>query len=114
MITLLPHIFSLFKIRMILETLLYPSKIEIKNLPDAELLDIAVFHEHQGKGIAQLLFQEFVKNLQKKYVQEFKITTGESLLQAQRFYEKLGAQKVAVIKIHKKRKTIVYKYKIQG
>ena len=57
LITLLPHVFSLFKLRMILETLLYPSKIKIKNLPDAELLDIAVSSEHQGKGMPSFCFK---------------------------------------------------------
>ena len=59
------------------------------------------------------MFQEFVKSFQEKDVKEFKITTGESLLKAQSFYEKMGAQKVGVIKIHKDRKTIVDKYEIQ-
>lgn len=111
-INIIPNIFSLKKIYMILEILLYPSRNEIKDMPDAELLDIAVSREYQGKGLAQILFRKFAEHLKEKNVKEMKITTGESLFRAHRFYEKLGAKRVGEINIHKGGKTIVYKYYI--
>ena len=46
-------------------------------------------------------------------IEEFKITTGESLTRAQRFYEKLGAKKDGEVEVHKGQKTYVYRYKIK-
>jgi len=111
-INLLPKLLSLSKIRKIVETLVYPSKNELNDLPKAELLDIAISKEYQGRGLAQILFKEFSACLNEFGIDEFKITTGESLKQAQRFYEKLGAIKIGTIEVHKGQKTFVYCYKI--
>jgi len=108
----LPKLLSLSKIRKIVETLVYPSKNELNDLPKAELLDIAISKEYQGRGLAQILFKEFSACLNEFGIDEFKITTGESLKQAQRFYEKLGAIKIGTIEVHKGQKTFVYCYKI--
>ena len=109
---LAPKLMSFEKLRKVFETLFYPTKEELKTLPKPELLDIAVLKEYQGTGVAQLLFQEFAKNLYAIGIDRFKITTGESLVAAQRFYEKLGAEKAGEVEVHKGQKTIVYIYKI--
>jgi len=109
---LAPKLLSLERVRKIFETLFYPTKEELKALPKPELLDIAVLKEYQGTGVAQLLFQEFAKKLYVIGIDRFKITTGESLLGAQQFYEKLGAEKASEIEVHKGQKTWVYIYRI--
>ncbi|MBW2078947.1 MAG: GNAT family N-acetyltransferase [Deltaproteobacteria bacterium] len=109
---LLPKVISFEKLRKIMETLVYPSKNKYWEMPKAELLDIAITKEHQGVGLAQLLFQSFSDRLSEMEIDEFKITTGESLVRAQRFYEKLGAQKAGEVEVHKGEKTYVYRYKI--
>lgn len=109
---LAPKLLSFEKVRKIFETLFYPTKEELKTLPKPELLDIAVLKEFQGTGVAQLLFKEFSMKLRDMGIGEFKITTGESLSGAQRFYEKLGAKKAGEIEVHKGQKTIVYIYRI--
>ena len=111
---LAPKMLSFKKIRKVFETLFYPTKEELKILPKPELLDIAVLKEYQGTGVAQLLFQEFAKNLYTIGIDRFKITTGEGLVVAQRFYEKLGAEKVGEIEVHKGQKTFVYIYRISN
>ena len=111
-ICLIPKLLSPAKIRKILETLFYPTKKNMQNLPDAELLDIAISKERQGTGLAQHLFAEFSNILSKLSIEEFKITTGESLVRAQRFYETLGAKRVKTIEVHRGQKTIVYIYRI--
>ncbi len=111
-ISFLPKLLSLSKLRKIFETLLYPSKREMRDLPRAELLDIAVLKDHRGGGLAQRLFREFSAGLYELGIEEFKITTGEGLVPAQRFYEKLGATRVATIEVHKGQKTFVYTYRI--
>lgn len=107
-IHLAPKVFSVQRLRKLFETLFYPSKKEIQDFPRAELFDIAILKEQQGKGLAQLLFKEFSATMKSKGIEKFKITTGENLIQAQRFYEKLGANKVTEIEVHKGQKTFVY------
>ena len=109
-IALAPRLFSLRTVRKILETLFYPVRNQPGNLPTAELLDIAVDKAHQGTGLAQELFSQFADNMGEHGVSTFKITTGESLRAAQRFYEKLGAKKAGSIEVHKGQKTYVYLY----
>ena len=111
-IHLAPKLISFEKMRKIVETLVYPSKNQFLEMPKAELLDIAIFSEHQGSGLAQLLFQAFTDTLRDRRIDEFKITTGERLTRAQRFYERLGAEKAGEVEVHKGQKTFVYIYKI--
>jgi ribosomal protein S18 acetylase RimI-like enzyme len=113
-ITTLPKLLSLGKIRKVLETLLYPSRRDTLTLPEVELLDIAISEKHQGTGLAQMMFHEFSALLQNKRIRQFKITTGETLVRAHRFYENLGAARAAIIEIHKGQKTVVYTYTIPG
>jgi len=112
LVVFLPMIISFNKIYKIFEILLYPTRKKVINLPKAELLDIAVKEEYQGKGVARILFKKFLNILINNNISEFKITTGENLIRAQRFYEKLGAKKATEIEVHKGQKTIVYIYKI--
>ena len=109
---LLPKLFSLSTVRKLIEVLLYPSKKDIQKFPKAELLDIAVSSQCQGKGLAKQLFKGFCSQLKKRNMNEFKITTGEKLKIAQNFYETLGAVKTATTEVHKGQKTFVYIYKI--
>ena len=109
---LAPKLLSFEKVRKVLEILFYPTKEDFKALPKSELLDIAVLKEYQGTGVAQLLFQEFAKNLYAIGIDRFKITTGKSLRGARRFYEKLGAEKVGEVEVHKGQKTWIYLYRI--
>jgi ribosomal protein S18 acetylase RimI-like enzyme len=110
---LFTKLISFSRIKKIFETLFYPSKKEHQDFPDAELLDIAVLQEYQGKGIAKKLFMELVDEFNAKNISEFKITTGEQLLGAHKFYEKLGAEKVAEIEVHQGQKTFVYIYNLK-
>lgn len=109
---LAPKLLSFEKVRKVFETLFYPTKSELKALPKPELLDIAVLKKYQGTGVAQILFKEFSKKLCDMGIEEFKITTGKSLAGAQRFYEKLGAEKAGEVEVHKGQKTLVYIYRI--
>lgn len=109
---LAPKLLSFEKVRKVFETLFYPTKGALKVFPKPELLDIAVLKEYKGTGVAQLLFKEFSKKLRDIGIEEFKITTGESLVGAQRFYEKLGAEKAGEVEVHKREKTLIYIYRI--
>lgn len=107
-----PKFFSFSTVRKLTEVLLYPSRQDLQEFPKTELLDIAISSRCQGKGLAKKLFEEFSDQLRKMGVMEFKITTGEQLKGAQRFYEALGAVQTATIEVHKGQKTLVYIFKI--
>lgn len=100
------------------ETLLYPSK-RIKLNPSAprnvavtngELLDLAVDNAHKGSGLAQELFHRFAAEMARRGSPSFRITTAASLTRAHRFYERLGADLVGEIEIHRGELTRVYVY----
>ncbi len=107
-----PKLFSLKRIFKVVETLFYPSRKSVQDLPPAELLDIAVTKGAQGTGLGRLLFQEFCGILRERGIPRFRVTTGEALTQAHRFYERLGAKRVSTIEVHKGQKTFVYIYEI--
>ena len=107
---LLPRICSFYTLRRIFESLLYPKKKMHKELPVAELLDIAVTAEHHGNGIGRQLFCAYAGALANEGIPAFKITTGESLRGAQEFYTKLGARFVRWVQVHAGSKTAVYVY----
>jgi GNAT superfamily N-acetyltransferase len=75
-------------------------------------LDIAISREHQGTGLAQLMFHEYSSLLLSRGVRQFTITTGGALVRAQRFYERLGAVRACAIEIHKGEGTVMYTYTI--
>ncbi len=109
---LLPKLLSFKRIFRVMETLLYPRQKAVQDLPDAELLDIAVSGTAQGMGVGRQLFNAFCEELRDRGVTEFRITTGEELKQAHRFYEKLGAERVDDIEVHSGSKTFVFIYRI--
>jgi len=114
LIVLAPRLLSLHTLRRGFETLTYSVKAEDPSLPKAELFDLAVARGHQGSGLAQLIFREFSNQLRIKGVDEFRITTGQSLERAQNFYERLGARKVGSLEVHRGSRTLVYAYTIPG
>lgn len=109
-IYLIPKLLSFEKIRKIMETLIYPTNSDLRELPQSELLDIAVAANYQGTGVAQQLFYTFCQMLQTQEIKSFRIGTGKNLVKAQRFYEKLGAQKVASTEVHKGEESVFYIY----
>jgi GNAT superfamily N-acetyltransferase len=108
----LPRMLSIKRMVKALETILYPRQNNSKNLPQAELLDLAVLAEYHGKGVAQGLFRRFETECCKLGVDSFRIPTGELLKRAHRFYEKMGAKKAGAFELHRGELTVVYVYHI--
>lgn len=105
---LLPKIFKISVLKKIRETLKYKN---IKNnLPQAELLTIAVSKKFQGQGVAQTLLTEFIKEMRKRKVTQFKVIVGEKLSRAIAFYEKMGFKFLAKISIHQGQSSRIYIY----
>lgn len=105
---LLPKLLSFKKI---LESLFYPTRE--KNLPQAELLTIAVKKSFQGQGIASELLQRFIAEMKNKGVGQFKVLVGKELDAANRFYEKNGFKYFSDVSIHGNEKSSIYIYSIK-
>ncbi len=99
---------SIDRVRGIIEILLYPKKE--RDLPQAELLTIAVSRKLQGKGISRLLFNEFLNEMRKRNIKTFKVIVGENLPRAVKFYEKMGFRFLTSIYTHKDKLSRVYIY----
>lgn len=114
---LIPKLISITVIKRVLETCLYPFK-KIKRddgqeLPSAELLSIAVIPEYRGKGISDKLYKELLCYFSALGIDKMKIIVGSQLLSAQQFYEKMGAEEVSEIEVHKGEKSKVYIHEIK-
>lgn len=107
---LLPKLFSINKVKRIVENLLYPKKSS--ELPKAELLVIAIHRGLQGYGLGGRMLNVFVAEMKKCKVAEFKVVVGEELKHAIKFYEKSGFEFLTTITVHGKEPSRVYKYKI--
>lgn len=106
-------VLSIKKINRIMELLLYPVKKDGKDqIPDAELLSMAVNKNSREKGIGKILYNYLIEEFRKKEIYEFKIVVGDNLMGAQKFYDKMGAERVKSIEVHKKEKSWLYIQKI--
>lgn len=107
-----PKLLSPHKLFRALETLIYPTRKKVTDLPAAELLIIAVDRAYHGHGVAQGLFQALVQAFRQRGVAQFKVVAGEQLEQARRFYQKQGPGRVETIEVHRGQPSQVYIYDI--
>ena len=111
---LLPKAINLNILRKIFETLRYSKKNKINILlPKAELLSIAVKEDYQRKGVAQQLFKALAKEFYKNGINEFKIVVGDNLVNAKKFYRKMGCIKVGEFELHRGEISEIYIFKIK-
>lgn len=110
---IIPKLFSPKTIVKIFETLVYPNREVNRDLPESEILNFCVSGRTQGKGIGKKLFSSLIEEFKSLGISEIKIVTGQNQVSAQRFYEKIGARKVADIQIHKETDSIIYTYKFE-
>jgi len=110
---LAPSIFSLTKLKRILEILFYSKQgggVDV--FPHSELLSLAVREDFRKIGVAKKLCQELIMQFGKDGVDGIKIIVGEELIGAQRFYEKMGAVKVGLTEVHKGSRSFVYRLEV--
>ncbi len=77
-------------------------------LPDAELLSIAVAPESRGSGIAEALYRRLIADFERRGVKSFKITVGDALLPAHRFYIRMGAMPAGKMEVHAGKVSTIY------
>lgn len=112
---LLPALFSRHRVVRILEILRYGKRDQPRvELPSAELLSIAVAQEARGTGVAESLYRRLVGVFADHGVDAFKITVGDALLPAQRFYTRMGAVAAAQIEVHQGERSIVFVHRLAG
>jgi len=111
-IILLPKFLNLATIKKIIETLKY-SKKEENDLPETELLVIAVKKEFHGQGIAIKMFEFFIDELKKREIKKFRVVVGKNLSRAIGFYEKVGFKFHSNITIHQNNLSKIYIYIIK-
>ncbi len=98
---LLPVLFKPSVWRRIFDILRYgrstPSSVD---LPNAELLSIAVAPEVRGSGVAESLYRRLECHFRQQGVDAFKITVGDVLTSAHRFYARMGAVVAGKVEVH--------------
>jgi ribosomal protein S18 acetylase RimI-like enzyme len=106
---LFPVLFSPTRLKRVAEILRY-TKAEPKHTdqPTAELLSIAVSPVCRGKGIAESMYFDLTGHFRQLKVAQFKIVVGRELTTAHKFYQRMGAQPVAEIELHRGTKSVVY------
>lgn len=107
--TLLPSMSQPRRVRRIFDILRYGGKQGSSvELPQAELLSIAVDPAARGTGVAERLYRRLQAHFAERGVAAFRITVGESLAPAHRYYQRMGAKAVDRIEVHAGEASVVY------
>lgn len=114
-LSLFPVLFSPKKIFRIVETVVFSrgKAIGALDLPDYELLSIAVDSNFRGGGYAKELFGRLVGHCSNNGIAAFKIVVGDALAPAHRFYQKMGAYPIASVEVHKGSGSVVYRKDVE-
>lgn len=94
-----------------IETLVYPNRKDIMDLPKSEILNFCVRNEFQRKGVGHQLFKFMIDEFRNRNIYNFKIITGANQIKAQHFYHLMGARLVLNIEVHKGIQSLLYVYK---
>jgi ribosomal protein S18 acetylase RimI-like enzyme len=87
-------------IKRIFETLFYPSRTKIRDLPKAELLSIAVSDIARGRGVATQLIRKGLYECANRDIAEVKVLVRASIEPANKLYIKCGFNFVGEIDSH--------------
>ena len=108
--TLLPSLWRPARIARILDILRYGRSLPDVDvqLPKAELLSIAVDPEARGSGVAERLYRRLEAHFSGQGIPAFRITVGDALAPAHRFYQKMGAQVAGRMEVHAGTGSVIY------
>ena len=98
-IVLLMLVFSLKKLKKIIDIFFYTHGSRRSDYPNAELLTICVDNSYRRQGIADDLYRKLILHFKKLSIHNFTIIVGGDL-GANSFYVKNGANLVGSIQIH--------------
>lgn len=106
---LLPSLVRPSRIRYIADILQYRRRQpKESHLPKSELLSIAVDPSARGSGIAESLYLRLVEHFNAQGVSAFRITVGEALTTAHRFYKRMGALPAGQMEVHANQPSTIY------
>ena len=106
---ILPQIIRLSILRKIFETIKYPAnEVNGNDLPEAELLSIAVNTHLRGLGISEKLANALFDEFRKRGIQSLKVVVGTENTRANGFYKKVGFKLHSNISVHKSEISNVY------
>ena len=112
-ICLLPSVLRPRRILSIMEILRYSrGKDQQADLPKAELLSMAVSSAYRGQQVAERLYRRLVDHFKTSGVPAFKITVGEALAPAHRFYQRMGAAPAGKVEVHDGESSTIYLHRI--
>ncbi len=107
--TLAPSLLRASRLKRIVEILRYGRKRPPGTpLPRAELLSIALAPTFRGQGRADALYHRLEERFAAMGVMAFRVTVGESLLGARRFYARMGAVRIGEVQVHSGERSLVY------
>ena len=111
--SLLPSLLNPIRVWRIFEILLYSRhEADPGKLPSFELLSIAVDAKYRGQGVSERLYQRLVNHCRASKKPAFKITVGDSLAPAHRFYRRMGAEVTGTAYVHGGERSLVYVHSI--
>lgn len=107
---LLPSLLRPARVKRILDIVRYGQQVPsaLVPLPEAELLSIAVDPLARGRGVAEKLYRRLEVHFRERGKPAFRITVGDSLAPAHRFYCRMGAQPVARTQVHAGEESLIY------
>ena len=108
-LALLPSLVRPSRLKRILEILRYGGGTSTTHdLPRAELLSIAVAPHARGSGVAERLYRRLEENFAGRGLSAFRITVGDSLAPAHRYYRRMGAVPAGRVEVHAGEGSVVY------
>jgi ribosomal protein S18 acetylase RimI-like enzyme len=103
-------IFSPLAIKKITDHLFYPKKRN--QLPEAELLSIAVDKKFRRRKIADKLAAKAIEGLKSRKIKTFITIVGGKLVASNGFMKAIGGQKFTEIEVHRGGRSNVYIWKL--
>lgn len=106
---LLPSLIRPKRVLRILEILRYSRGHSLPpDVPEAELLSIAVDASYRGQQIADRLYRRLEEHFQKMGLSSFRIMVGDALAPAHRFYRRMGAVSHSSMEVHEGERSTIY------
>ena len=108
-LSILPSLLRPKRVKRIIEILRYNGGAsDDALLPDAELLSIAVDPSVRGTGVAERLYRRLQAHFVQRDIGSFRITVGDSLAPAHRYYQRMGAKATGRVEVHEGEGSVVY------
>lgn len=105
------NVFSINRVSKIFDHLFYNSKK--KDLPNAELLSVAVVEEFKRKKIGSELFNHAMNYFKENNIKDFVITTGANNIESNEYFKKNNCRLSRKVSIHRKQNSNIYIKKVK-